>query len=111
MERLPRRALAQALLEALRETFPTPYPVTLRWVPRLADDRFGVTRRIGRRFVITLSESTCSRKHDVVETVLHEYAHAIDWRHDRVERRNRPDHPEEFWIVFGRLYRAYWGET
>jgi hypothetical protein len=35
----------------------------------------------------------------------------MSWRHDRVEAREHRDHPEEYWLALGRVYRAWWGEV
>jgi hypothetical protein len=110
IERLPRRQLADALVVWLSASFATPYPVTLRWVRALGNERMGETERKGRRFIIRLSERACSRRTDVLDIVLHEFAHCIAWRHDRVEAREHRDHPDEYWLVLGRVWRAWWGE-
>lgn len=105
------------LFDLLVATYPTPYPVTLRWQGRISYGRgasrlirergiYGDCYRIGRRIVIRLSRRRCRSYGMAVNTLLHEYAHAMTTRHDRVERHRETDHDDEWALAFGRVYRT-----
>ena len=112
MARRTRASVVASATEWLRARFPTPYPVTVRWVPRLSDGAYGQTTRHGRRIVISLSKSACRTLDTALEVLFHEHAHAVDWRHERVERAGyRLDHGDEFWLVLGRIHRAWHEEV
>lgn len=102
-------------------TFPTPYPVTLRWRGRIsfggegrhlpkrtrARGIFGVTWFYGRRIEIWLSRRRCRSGALAEDTLIHEYAHAVTLRHDRIERHREADHDDEWALAYGRILRAY----
>ena len=93
----------------LRRCFPTPYPVRVmvRRLPGGEAGARGVTVRNGRRLWIILHERM---NWDLsVDTLLHEYAHAAEWRHEAVEAR-RPDHDDAWALAYGRIYRRFWDE-
>lgn len=108
-QRTSRRVLAEALVEWLRKQFPTPYPVELRWRKRIADDPYGVSYRVGRRLYVVLSDSACRHKRDVVNVLLHEWAHCMEWRHETMERRRHHDHDDAWGLAYARIYRAWFG--
>jgi hypothetical protein len=96
--------------EWLRGHYPAAHPVDVRWVPKVPDDEPGATSRerrlgcfgdcqkIGRRFLIRLSRRRCHQRAQAVETLHHEWAHAITW--DRA-----PGHESAMWLAYGRIYR------
>jgi hypothetical protein len=113
------RAYIDDLFAWLQATFPTPYPVELRWqrtisygrtkVPARVREKgiFGDCYRIGRRIVIRLSLRRCRIATVAEETLLHEFAHAMTIRHDRVERRRETGHDDEWALAYGRVYREF----
>jgi hypothetical protein len=110
----------------LNDKFPCAYPVTVKLVPKLPLDKEeqkkayvdeihtggqGECNRRGKRFHIRLSLKACSRVHEIVETLIHEWTHARVWRYETAERRRKPDsqyHDNEFWLAYGEIWRAYY---
>ena len=92
----------------LRKKFATPYPVRVivRRIARKEKAR-ATTERVGKRIVITINERL---NWDLaVDCLLHEFAHAVDFRHESVERR-RPDHDDQWALAYGKVYRSFWDE-
>lgn len=97
----------------LREHFPTPYPVIVRWSPRIAGDCFGDCYWSSPNVVVRLSGRRCRERAIAIETLLHEWAHAIVMPNERLHRQLKrcgalQEHPDEFWIAYGRIYRLYY---
>ena len=44
--------------------------------------------------------------HFCIDTLLHEYGHAISWRHVSMDAYV-PDHSDEWGVCFARVYRAF----
>lgn len=110
----------------LRAHYPTAYPVDVRWVPKLAHDPtekhqlsaheqsmgiYANCDRIGRRFKILLSKRRCRTLAETTETLLHEWAHALTWGLEAQNNHRKSCHDDEYWIVFGRVYRHYYEGT
>jgi hypothetical protein len=106
----------------LTENFPPEYPVKVKWlsvVPIPKDIQEGLTKKEleeglyavcskrGKRFTITLSKRACFTRAQAVETLLHEWAHALCWKFASMEARRLSDHDDEFFLAWGRIYRAY----
>jgi hypothetical protein len=113
--RLTRKDRARQVLAWLSEHFPTKYPVEIRWVrhiPLEADDiaqgadrvqgYFGDCNRKGRRYVIRLSRRACTTIYATVDTVRHEYVHAMTYNRG-------DDHEHVFYCAQGRVDRAWLG--
>jgi len=107
---------AHQILRWLQAKYTTPYPTALRWHPRLIDpdaesaaqrDYFGDTQVIDRRLVIRMSKRTCATWSTTIDTLLHEYAHCLDWRHARIEAKGRRPHGPEWGMYYAALYEAY----
>ncbi len=107
----------------LRATFQTPYPVTFRIVKKVAaapNDKpatkrvgyYGSTERIGRKIVIRIACRPGMRRDDLFQTILHEFAHAVSMRHDRIEdeRLNHGAHDDEWGLAYGKIYRRFYDE-
>jgi hypothetical protein len=112
----------------LCENFPCAYPVDVRLVSRIPLDpsdkkialayeaRRGydaICERKGRRFLIRVAASQNTPEPDVVESLLHEWAHARTWKHESIERTRVAKftgHDAEFWAVFGDIYRRFYDE-
>ena len=115
-----RRRVAQ-MTEWLRRNHPTPYPVVVRWTPKVASDPGDPpeTRKIGDfaecywqrpNIVIRLSSRRCRAFSAASETLLHEWAHAQTMPNERVSRhpaRSHEEHPDEWALAYGKLYRAW----
>jgi hypothetical protein len=59
---------------------------------------FGDCQKVGRRFLIRLSRRRCHQRSHAVETLIHEWAHAISWHRGE-------GHGGAFWLAYGRIYR------
>lgn len=98
----------------LREHFPTPYPVVVRWAARIADDAYGECYWDSSisSIVIRLSRRRCRDRDLANSTLMHEWAHAVVMPNDRLyrslDRRGAvQEHPDEFWLARGRIYRLF----
>ena len=106
----------------LRKTFPTPHPVTVRWATKLDNDWededlmterekaggiYGMCFLKKRRFCIVLSKKRCQTISDTIDTLLHEWAHAVTWRVSKMEYVRLSCHDDEFFLQWGRIYRRY----
>lgn len=107
-----RRGRLRQIANWLRDEFPTPYPVDLKFtkvrdrVDAEGESCTGETYRRGRRVVIELDSRL--RWMPAIEVLLHEWAHAMVYRHHHVERlRDDAPHDEEWAIAYGKVYRAF----
>lgn len=108
------------LFRWLKVKYPTPYPVVLQLTPKRLmvrdepgeklDECYGLTRVQKKRILIVIT--TRKPKNVCEETLLHEYAHAMEVRHFRLDashwRDTRGWHDDHFWITYGRLYRDFY---
>ena len=110
----------------LRANYPTPYPVVVRWVAKVPADPGDPPTSRARGYlgdcywvrpntVIRLSRRRCRETWIAVETLMHEWAHAVVMPNDRVwkaqQRHGRcEEHPDEFGLVANRIYRAWYDE-
>ena len=108
----------------LEEYFPTPYPVSVKWckdIP-LSDGEDG---NPGGHFaecyyskpniIIRLSKRKNRDVAIALDSLLHEWAHAATMPNTRVynaleKSGSLQDHPEEFWVVYGKIYRSFYDE-
>jgi len=105
------------ILRWCEATWPTPYPVKMVWKNELLDkeQKFKKDQPYhGETFLqdgvlkIVVSRVKNSTYSIAIDTVLHEYAHCMDWRHARVERgSNRIDHGPEWGIFYAKVYHAF----
>lgn len=108
----PRRRLRQ--VEAwLREGFPTAWPVVQVRVERIAGDVDGDCHPTRRGLVLRVRKGLSPET--ATETLHHEWAHAMTYptphmerAHRRLHRAPHPDHPDEFWIAYGRIWCAWY---
>lgn len=105
-QRLPQPERLQRTEGWLRASYPTPYPVVVRYNQVIADDLLGETYRRERKLFIRVSRS-CTRR-EAIETLLHEWAHAVTWPNDRLMRCGKdPDHSDEWGLAWTRIYRNF----
>ena len=111
-----RRGRLHQVAHWLKAEFPAPYPVTvqvLRIGPqrreRAGRDDKGETVRLGRRIYVRVDSRL--KWGEAIDTLLHEWAHAASWTLDAAEQRLPSTHPDEFWLMYGRIYRAYYEEN
>ena len=103
-----------ATLERLRDKCATAQPVIVRtsWLP---PDTLGDCVRRKKRFVVRLNRSM--NESQAVETLLHEWAHALAWNYslDRLSKMpgvdpaafDRACHDEAWGCAYSRVWRAY----
>ncbi len=104
----------------LAVTFPTPYPVTLRCVKKIAalpgstpiekkQGDAGENYREGRKIVIRVAVRPGTQRAFVVDSLLHEWAHAVTMRHDVIEgrRTEHGGHDDEWGLAYGKIYRRF----
>ena len=104
-------------------TFDTPYPVTIRVVKKIGADReesahirrvgyYGDTERIGRKIIVRIAVRPGIRLHDAIDSLLHEFAHAVSMRHDKIEdkRLDHGAHDDDWALTWGKIYRRFYDE-
>lgn len=86
-------------------------PVRVRWTKwtgKLSKELYGSTVRNGHELVITLNSGMCRDRFISVDTLLHEYAHCLDWNLSAVEDRSDIDnHNSAYWCCYGVLYSSF----
>ncbi len=100
--------------------FPTPYPVTVKCVRKIAalpgvgpiEQRTGdagETYRYGRNITIRVTVRPGLVRWTVIDALIHEWAHAATMRHANLEQRRARvgGHDDEWALMFGRIYRRF----
>jgi len=113
---LTKRQRTLQVTEWLRQRFPTPLPVYIVFREPTNgpwwDQSEAETKRFGRRLRITL-DPRCTIYY-LLHALLHEWAHAVDWRHGDIERLQdrgeAPMHSDTWGVTYGRIYRAFFDE-
>lgn len=106
----------EGVLASLRELLPAAFPVVVR-ASVLTPDTLGCCHRTDERFIIRLAGTL--NEQQAVETLLHEWAHALAWNHSLDKFAADPDLPLEVFeavahdgdwgLAFSRVWRAYSG--
>lgn len=101
----------------LTVNFDTPFPVKVVWVKDLINKEiknkrdqsyYAETYLENKVIIIKLNKRLCSRSYCImIDTLLHEYAHAVDWRHYSIEKNKREPHGVEWGIYYAQIYSAY----
>ncbi len=93
------------IYEWLQFSYPTPYPTKLKLIrgtkPR-SDQGYVVLN--GRHLVIYIDMKY--PLHAAIDTVLHEYAHAVAWKHASMDAYVA-DHSNEWGLAFANIYRDF----
>lgn len=94
----------------------TPYPTELKWVAKLEtktaskgiDKRhYGEVYLRNRKLFIRLSKELCGHNYDtMIKILIHEYAHAMDWRHCRMKIDK--DHPRAWGMYYADIYDSFY---
>jgi hypothetical protein len=99
-----RERIAQ-IFDWLVSEFPTPMAVDLKMRKRTGKLKLlGWVERDGRR--LSLHINTRAPLYVCVDTVLHEFGHAMSWPASRLEN-SKPDHDETWALAYGRIYAVY----
>ena len=95
------------LVKILREHLPLAYPVTVKRVKMKKND--GTCSKSGKKFFIDIDRSLTQQM--AIETLLHEYAHALAWshRHDKMndEELTRKQHDATWGVAYSEVYRVF----
>ncbi len=104
----------------LAAEFPGPYPVTVKCVNKIGalpgsdykerqTGDFGETYRYGRRITIRISCRPSFHRATLIDTLLHEWAHAASMRHASLEEKRLRvgGHDDEWALLYGRIYRRF----
>jgi hypothetical protein len=112
--RRPGWTIFRQVLSGLRTHCPAAMPVVVR-TSRLSGDTLGRCARRKSRFVIALNAAMT--EHDAVETLIHEWAHALSWnlvldhlsRQEAVAPQDFQDasHDEAWGCAYSRVWRVY----
>ena len=103
----------------LNSNHPTPYPVRVRWVKKIAADRgsppwhvkigdVGECYWADGKITILLSARLCRTYMVATETLHHEWAHAVVMKNARVHNHpanTKEEHPDEWALAYGKIYR------
>lgn len=106
---LPRstRDRVRQVLNWLRAEYPTRYPVVLTFRRLAEGEKGGECDLRRRRFHIAITPGL--GWYESIELLFHEYAHALTWHYSAAP--DQPDHPDEWSLAFGRLYRRFHDEN
>jgi len=99
-----RRGRLRQIEKWLRQEFPTPFPTWVRVVKPYKDLGHGESYRLGNKLFIVLSRSLTW--HYAIDTLLHEWAHAVCSTFDHVEA-DKPPHDDQWALTYGKIYRAF----
>jgi len=102
MSTLTRRRYRR-LLRHLRKDAPPNFPVVIRWMTKHADGGDCLLEKRRRRFVIRLDRRMACRRCDLIDTLIHEWAHCLAW----IESASVPDHSDIWGVAFARCYRIW----
>ncbi len=107
----------------LAAEFQTPYPVTVRCSKKIAAHRgddwtirqtgyHGETERVGRRIIIRIAVRPGINRYSLMDTLIHEWAHAVTTRHDAIEgkRLDHGCHDDEWGLMYGKIYRRFYDD-
>lgn len=93
------------IYEWLKFSYPTPYPTKLKLVrgtKPLSDQGYVMLK--DRHLVLHID--TKYPLHAAIDTVLHEYAHAVAWKHASMDAYVA-DHSNEWGLAFAKIYRDF----
>lgn len=103
----------------LMREFPTPGPTRVRFVSHIPTIEEGASpqdKKLGDYAECWFSRGRCYvdvsrrrvRNHDdLIDTLMHEWAHLISAKAGALERRRTSYHDDEWGLAFGRIYRRY----
>lgn len=123
---LPLRKRLRDIEEWLRANFPTTYPVVVR-VEKFGRENncHGECYYLAGKLRIRLNRCTLDNpdfdepgeleRGEMIETLLHEWAHAMVWPTVHAERhpknKTHHEHHQGYWAAYGSIYRAFYDGT
>lgn len=96
----------EQILRWLKHEYPCGREVRIGWRKQLGGKKpyDGETTRRGKTLWIMLSRRECSTYKYAIDTVIHEYAHCIQWGMATIETNDKvPHHPPSFWAQYGEI--------
>lgn len=90
----------------LRSNFTPALPVTVR-VGRVEHNWLGTFQRAGDEFHIRINRKLLDNWDAAVETLLHEWAHAMAWSPVFEANELAHEHPDEWGLWMARIYRRF----
>jgi hypothetical protein len=109
-----RRRLWNFYVKTLKEQLPPGVPVTVQTRPmKICGDSVGIMK-LGRMvgIVIRINSNRCWRCK--TDTLMHEWAHAMEWSAHWVDGSPKEDHGETWGVWYSKCYRLLvedsWGE-
>ena len=95
-------------MSSFRALFSTLHPITLRR-EKIADwGDCSLGTRSGKPVIVVRVNSTLPVEMQLL-VLLHELAHAVQFRHDEAEELRESDHDAEWGIAYARIWRALMG--
>ena len=101
------------IVRKLQIIVPAMYPVSVT-TSKINEGWYGacqiIKRKESKRFKITINSFDSCTKEEVVDILqtqllIHEYAHATQWRDSRQESERSSDHDSEFGVHYARIYK------
>jgi hypothetical protein len=109
--RMPLHELMPLLEEWLMRHFPTPFPVRVDYTSKVimlgSTECDAICNRRKKKLYIKIHKYSC--RTCMVDTLIHEWAHAHTWGHAQMECR-RDEHDDVFYLAFGRIQRRLYDE-
>ena len=110
--RTPIRELLPKLEEWLMLNFPTPYPVRVKYQKKQpiveGENCCGFCRRDGRKIEIAIH--LANGREMMIDTLIHEWAHARNMRQASLEGLIELDHPPEWGITYAAIVTKLFDE-
>lgn len=96
----------KVLLKTLRAKLPLPFPLECKRL-KMSDCLHGTCSRHRNKFVIKINRRLSEEL--VIETLLHEYAHALCWNycHDQLENEDLQWHGAAWGVAYSQVYQIY----
>ena len=95
------------ILRWLESEYPCGRTVVLSWRKELGKGKIhwdGETTREGSVLRIILSRKSCRQWRYAIDTLIHEYAHCIQWGMAKTETHEKlKHHPAAFWAQYGEI--------
>ena len=85
--------------------YPTPYPTKLRLL-RGTDPRSDQGYVMLKRRCLVIHIDTKYPLHSCIDTILHEYSHAVAWKHASMDAYTS-DHSDEWGLAYAKIYRDF----
>jgi len=103
---LSKKYRLRQVLRYLESKYITPFPVKLRFTKVCMTHEKGCTYRHGKKLNIVINLRL--NMYHAVETLIHEYAHARTWRHERIEKIEKIHHGPDWGVSYAELWQDFY---